>query len=186
MARLALPILALALGAAAAVGLVSCGGRDDKGLLPGDTAAQIVANLDTVDQLAREGDCSSAASAVASVQDEIQSLPSSVDPDLRARLTEGAQRLATVVNAPGACETTSEATTVESSTTETSSAEKKPKPPKPTKPPKSTTTTTTGTSTTSTPTTPTAPPGPPTGGTPPGQSKEHGGGPEHDKQKQGD
>jgi cell division septation protein DedD len=187
MLRLALPILALALGAAAAVGLASCG-RDDKGLLPGDTASQIVTNLDTVNELARAGDCSSAAAAVSDVQDEIRTLPSSVDPQLRARLTQGAQRLATVVNSPGACETTTaETTTTEPTTTETSSAEKKPKAPKPSKPPKGTTTTTT-TGTTSTSTTPTEPPGPPTGGTPPGQSKdlEHGRGPEPDKRKDGD
>ena len=171
MARLALPVLALALGAAAAVGLVSCGGRSDKGLLPGDTADQIVSNLDRVDQLASQGSCASAAVEVATIQGQIASLPASVDPRLRDRLTAGAQRLATVVNSPGACETStttsSEPTTTESTTT----TEKKPKTTTTTT--SSTTTTTSSTSTTSTL------PGPPTGGTPggvgalpPGQEKK--------------
>ena len=41
--------LALALGVAAALALVSCGGEDAK-LLPGNTAAEITENLDRVKQ----------------------------------------------------------------------------------------------------------------------------------------
>jgi hypothetical protein len=182
MVRLALPILALALGATAAVALASCG-RDDKGLLPGDSASQIVANLNTVQELVRAGDCSSAASAVSGIQEEIRNLPDRVNPQLRARLTEGAQRLALVVNSPAACETTSPETTpteptTESTTTETTTKKEKPK--KPEKPE-----TTAPTTTTEPTTTTTGPPGPPTGGTPgdsgdlpPGQEKKA-----HDKGK---
>ena len=61
LTRKALPILALALGAALAFAVVSCGGRDEKGLLPGDTADQIVTNLDSVERAASEGSCTSAA-----------------------------------------------------------------------------------------------------------------------------
>src|SRR5712691_7211398 len=106
VARLALPILALALGAAVAVGLVSCGTRDEKGLLPGNNARQILDNLDQVKADAQSGNCSSAALEVATVKDEIDALPTTVDAQLRARLSDGAQRLADVVNSPGACETT--------------------------------------------------------------------------------
>jgi hypothetical protein len=190
MLRLALPILAFALGAAVAVGLASCG-RDDKGLLAGDTASQIVANLDTVNELARAGDCTSAAGAVSDVQDEIRNLPSSVDPQLRARLTEGAQRLATVVNSPGACEaTTAETTAAETTTTENTSTETTTE-----KKEKTESTTTPSTTTAPTTTTPTAPPGPPTGGTPggtgappPGQDKaqKHDKGQGQAKRKDGD
>lgn len=178
MTRLALPILALALGAAVAVGLVSCGTRDEKGLLPGNNAQQILDNLDQVKADAQSGDCSSASLEVATVQDEIDSLPTTVDAQLRARLSDGAQRLADVVNSPGACETTAETTTVAPTTTQESTTQKHQKT-------KSTTTSTT-TSTTApttpatTPTTPTTPPGTSTGGTPgegggvvpPGQQKK--------------
>jgi hypothetical protein len=181
MTRLALPILALALGAAVAVGLVSCGSRDEKGLLPGNNAQQILDNLDQVKADAQSGDCSSASAEVAAVQSEIDALPTTVDAQLRARLSDGTQRLADVVNSPGACETTAETTTVEPPSTETSTTQKNEKT-------KSTTTsTTTSTTAPTTPgTTPTAPttPGTSTGGTPgegggvvpPGQSGNQGGG----------
>jgi hypothetical protein len=177
VARLGLQILALALGAAVAVGLVSCGSRDTKGLVPGDNAQQISANLSTVDQLASQGDCTDAAAAVAEVSSEIDALPSSVDPQLRDRLRAGAARLEDIVNSPGACETTtttsSEPTTTESTTTEKQKT-------------KSTTTSTQTTTTTTpstTPTTTTTIPGPPTGGTPgsgggvvpPGQQRQGNG-----------
>jgi hypothetical protein len=155
LSRLAVPILALALGAVVALALVSCGSRDTKGLLPGDTAGQIVSNLDQIEQDASEGSCTSAAEEVAAVQDQIQSLPASVDSQLRARLEDGASRLADVVNSPGACETTPTSTTTSTSTESTT----KPKT-------KSTTTTpTTTTTTSSTTSTPTATFTNPTGGT---------------------
>jgi hypothetical protein len=179
--RLALPILALALGAAVAVGLVSCGTRDEKGLLPGNNAQQILDNLDQVKADAQSGDCSSASAEVATIQDEIDALPTTVDAQLRARLSDGAQRLADVVNSPGACTTTAATTTVAPTTTEPTTTQKNEKT-------KSTTTSTT-TSTTApttpgtTPTTSTTP-GTSTGGTPgqgggvvpPGQSGNQGGG----------
>ncbi len=177
MTRLALPILALALGAAVAVGLVSCGTRDEKGLLPGSNAQQILDNLDQVKADAQSGDCSSASAEVATVQDEINALPTTVDAQLRARLSDGAQRLADVVNSPGACETTAETTAVAPTSTKESTTQKNEKT-------KSTTTSTTAPTTpATTPTTPTTPPGTSTGGTPgegggvvpPGQSGNQGG-----------
>ncbi len=178
MARLALQILALTLGAVVAVGLVSCGTRDEKGLLPGNNAQQILDNLDQVKADAQSGDCSSASTEVATVQDEIDALPTTVDAQLRARLSDGAQRLADVVNSPGACETTTEATAVEPTSTEESTTQKQEK--------TKSTTTSTSTSTTApttpatTPSIPTTPPGTSTGGTPgegggvvpPGQQKQ--------------
>lgn len=178
MARLAPQILALTLGAAVAVGLVSCGSRDEKGLLPGNNAQQILDNLDQVKADAQSGDCSSASVEVATVKDEIDALPTTVDAQLRARLSDGAQRLADVVNSPGACETTAETTTVEPTSTEASTTPKHEK----TKSTTTSTTTSTSTSTTpaTTPTAPTTPPGTSTGGTPgegggvvpPGQQKK--------------
>ena len=57
-------LLAFALVAAAALALAACGGEDAK-LLPGETAREITANLDTVQQLSAEGDCVGAESAAA-------------------------------------------------------------------------------------------------------------------------
>jgi hypothetical protein len=178
VSKMALPILALALGAAVAVGLVSCGTRDEKGLLPGNNAQQILDNLDQVKADAQSGDCSSASAEVATIQDEIDALPTTVDPQLRARLSDGAQRLADVVNSPGACETTVQTTTVAPTTTEQSTTQKNEKTKSTTT--SSTTSTTTPTTTTTTPTTP----GTSTGGTPgegggvvpPGQTGNQGGG----------
>jgi len=192
MARLALPILALALGAAVAVALVSCG-RDEKGLLSGDTADQIVANLDRVQRDAAENDCSSAAAEVADVQAQIEGLPDNVDPQLRARLEEGANKLARVVNAPGACETTTaqtttEPTTTEESTTKTTTLKQKPKTtttaPTTTTTTPTTTTTTTPTTTTTTAPTQTVPPSG-TGGVPPGRANPGAGRRDESSQSQG-
>jgi hypothetical protein len=165
VARLAAQALALTLGAAVALGLVSCGKRDTKGLLPGDTASQIVANLDQVKTDAASGSCASAAEEVQTVQAQIDNLPSSVDSRLRANLEAGAQRLADEVNAPGACEATTTTTAPTTTTTEKTTTTK----PKTTTTAPTTTSTSTSTSTsTTTPTTTTTPTGPPTtGGTPP-------------------
>jgi hypothetical protein len=92
MARLTLYIVALSLGAIAAVGLVSCGGSDDD-LLPGSSADQILDNLDTVEELVAEGSCDEAVSAAAEIRDQVERLPRSVDAELRQRLIEGADRL---------------------------------------------------------------------------------------------
>lgn len=162
MAKLTVPILALALGAAASVALVSCGGSDE-GLLPGETASEIVANLDSVEQLAASGDCSSASSAAATVHAQIDSLGSDVDPQLREALVKGAARLESVTADPASCvetttettTTTTEPTTTEETETETTDTE--------TTDTETTPTETTAPTTTTTPTTPTEPP---TGGTP--------------------
>jgi hypothetical protein len=91
--RLSLP--ALALGAAAAVSLVACGGEDAK-LLPGETAREITANLDTVRQLSDEGDCLGAESAARQVGEQIEALEG-VDRKLKRALEDGALRLEEVI-----------------------------------------------------------------------------------------
>jgi hypothetical protein len=105
MPRTPLSLLALALGAAAAFGLVACGGEDAK-LLPGETAREITANLDTVKQLAGEGDCVGAESAVQQVGEQIETLEG-VDPKLKQALEKGAGRLEEVI--AGCDESTTEA-----------------------------------------------------------------------------
>lgn len=88
-------LLTLGLAAAATLGLAACGGEDAK-LLPGETAREITANLDTVKQLAGEGDCVGAESAVQQVGEQIEALEG-VDPKLKRALEEGAVRLEEVI-----------------------------------------------------------------------------------------
>jgi hypothetical protein len=123
MPRTPLSLLALTLGAAVALGLVACGGEDAK-LLPGETAREITANLDTVKQLAGEGDCVGAESAVQQVGEQIEALEG-VDPKLKQALEEGANRLDEVI--AGCDESTSEAIAPAEIPSEFEAEEKAPK-----------------------------------------------------------
>jgi hypothetical protein len=98
-------LLALALAVAAGLTLVACGGEDAK-LLPGETAREITANLDTVQQLSSEGDCVGAESAAQQVGEQIEALEG-VDRKLKRALEDGAARLEEVI--AGCEESTSEA-----------------------------------------------------------------------------
>ncbi len=94
--QLAVSMLALGLGAVAAVALVSCGGGEDAKLLPGNTAAEITENLDRVKQYSEEGECVGAEDAVAEVTTQIEAL-GDVDRKLKEALQRGATRLNEVV-----------------------------------------------------------------------------------------
>lgn len=87
--------LALALVAVTALALTSCGEEDAK-LLPGETAREITANLDTVQQLSDEGDCVGAESAAEQVGEQIAGLEG-VDRKLKQALEGGAGRLEEVI-----------------------------------------------------------------------------------------
>lgn len=95
MPRLPLPLFTVGLAATAALTLVACGGEDAK-LLPGETAREITANLDTVQQLSDEGDCLGAESAAQQVGEQIEALEG-VDVKLKRALEEGAVRLEEVI-----------------------------------------------------------------------------------------
>lgn len=95
MSRFPLPLLAIAFTSTAALTLVACGGEDAK-LLPGETAREITANLDTVQQLSDEGDCLGAESAAQQVGEQIEALQG-VDAKLKRALEEGAVRLEEVI-----------------------------------------------------------------------------------------
>jgi hypothetical protein len=105
MPRFSPPLLTAGLAAAAALALVACGGEDAK-LLPGETAREITANLDTVQQLSDEGDCAGAESAAQQVGEQIEALEG-VDPKLERALGDGAARLGEVI--AGCEESSSEA-----------------------------------------------------------------------------
>ena len=92
------------LGALAVASLSACGGEDAK-LLPGETAREITANLDSVKQLSNEGDCVGAESAASQVGEQIEALEG-IDRKLKQALHDGAERLSEVVNE---CEEESEA-----------------------------------------------------------------------------
>lgn len=133
MARLSALLLVIALGAASAAALASCGGGNDASLLPGTTADEIEANLDAVEQLAADGDCFGAEDAVAQVTAEVEELEG-VDVKLQRALEDGTARLSEVVSG---CEEETEEETEPSVETavepEDVEDEKKPKKEKPEK-----------------------------------------------------
>ena len=87
----------------APLALASCGGGEDAQLLPGGTADEITANLETVDRLASEGECVGAEDAAEQVSAQVEGLRG-VDEKLVQALRRGADRLNEVV---AACEETS-------------------------------------------------------------------------------
>jgi hypothetical protein len=95
--RSSLPsLLAIGLAALGVVVLAACGSEDAK-LLPGETAREITANLDTVQQLSNEGDCLGAESAAQQVGEQIEALRG-VDQKLKQALEAGASRLEEVID----------------------------------------------------------------------------------------
>lgn len=120
MPRVVASLLVLALAGTAAVSLSACG-EEDAQLLPGETAREITANLDTVQLLADEGDCVGAESAALQVSEQVQAL-GEIDPKLKQALQEGTARLNVVV---AGCEEEIEAVPDESTAeTESSATEK--------------------------------------------------------------
>lgn len=115
--------------ALATVGLVACGGEDAK-LLPGETAREIVANLDTVQQLSDEGDCIGAESAAEQVGEQIEALEG-VDRKLKQALEDGAARLQEVIVE---CEESADEAIAPATIPSQSEAEEKPKKEKEAKP----------------------------------------------------
>lgn len=99
MTRASRFLSAAALSLAVGAFLASCGGGDAQ-LLPGSTARDITANLNTVQQLSDEGDCFGAESAARQVDEQVETI-TGVDPKLKRALEEGAARLTEVV---AACE----------------------------------------------------------------------------------
>lgn len=95
MPRRVASAIVLCLALAATLSFAACGGEDAQ-LLSGETAREIDANLDAVQQLADEGDCVGAESAVEQVGEQIDGLEE-VDPKLKRALEAGAERLEEVI-----------------------------------------------------------------------------------------
>jgi hypothetical protein len=129
MGRLNAPLLALALGAVAAMALAACGSSGGADLLPGDTAKEISSNLDQVKALANEGECVGAEDAAQQVSAQVDAL-SGVDKRLKQALQEGATRLSEVVESCEEEEAPEETEAIETAV-EPEPAEKKAKPEKP-------------------------------------------------------
>jgi hypothetical protein len=116
MPRVVASLLAVALGAAAAVAIASCGGDDAK-LLAGTTAQEIRENLDSVQRLMDEGECIGAEDEALQVSLQVESLRG-IDPKLKQALEAGAARLNEVVDTCEEPEETVEETLPAPTTTE--------------------------------------------------------------------
>lgn len=108
----------IAVIAAALAMLVASGcSADDPGLLPGDDAQQILANLDRVEDLAANGECSAALESIETISTQIAALPDSVSDRLKQNLRRGVRRLSEVT--ASSCGVPSDTTETVPETTET-------------------------------------------------------------------
>jgi cell division protein FtsN len=145
-------LLALLLGVAAAL-LVACGGGTDDGI-PSANAGDLKSQIEDVQQAVDSGRCSDVYGQLKQVDERIDDLPPSTDPQLVRSLRDGADTLRGV--AIEECDATPANTTTETTTqTETETT------------PVETTTTPTDTTTTATPTTTVPPTTTPTTPVPP-------------------
>jgi hypothetical protein len=174
--RAALPYLLAAILGVSAAALVACGSSasDRKQLIPPRSADRLKSALSDVRSAVDDGNCDTAARAVARARGVLVNLPRAVDDRLVTRLRQGIDNLQQI--APDECQsnkTTSTQTTTETTTPETTSTPTTATTDTTTTPTTSTSTTTTtttpttGTTTTTPPpaTTTTAPPADTTGGT---------------------
>lgn len=77
----------------ASIAVLSGCGEDRSNLLPGNTAQEIIANLDTVDQLVADGNCFDALSSAEEIRSQVEALSDDVDPVLRRNLLDGVTEL---------------------------------------------------------------------------------------------
>jgi hypothetical protein len=175
--RAALPFLLAAVLGVATAPLAACGsgGGDRRDLIPPRSADRLKSALSDVRQAVDDGDCDTAARAVARARGRLVLLPRSVDDRLVARLRQGIDNLDQVAQRQcqeqqtTTTETTTETTTPETTPEETATTETSTTSTTPTTPTETTTTPTTPTTDTGATTppesTPTAPPADTTGGT---------------------
>jgi hypothetical protein len=87
-----LRLTAVLLISIASIAVFSGCGEDRSNLLPGNTAKEIIANLDTVDQLVSEGKCFEALDSTAEIRVQIESLDG-IDSVLKRNLLDGVTEL---------------------------------------------------------------------------------------------
>lgn len=111
MRLLRLKLVTILTAALATLFATACS-SDDPGLLPGDDAQQILTNLERVEDLATNGECTAALESIETISAQIAALPDSVDDRLRQNLRRGVTRLSEVTSAScGESEEATEATT---------------------------------------------------------------------------
>jgi hypothetical protein len=145
MASPRLLLLSVALGAVAAFTLASCGGDDEDGVIPPESASEMLAALEDAEGAS---DCDTIEQAATAVANEAAGLP---DSEARTGVIDGAENLAVLAREGEGCETgatgpegpqppeettteettTEPPTTTEETTTTTTEEEKPPKEPKP-------------------------------------------------------
>lgn len=83
----------------AGAGLVACGGSDE-GQVPRSDARELLRELDEVDRLVADENCTAAQDHAGEVQAKVEGLPASVDRELREALRAGANQLVDLTAPP--------------------------------------------------------------------------------------
>jgi hypothetical protein len=121
MPNLLRPALLALLLAAAAAGVLGCGGSSGPDpSIPQQEAAVLSSKIDEIQANVQVGSCLVAADKTDDLIADVQQLPSSVNSDVKSALENGANQLKILLSDPAQCEgrtTTSETTTSTPSTT---------------------------------------------------------------------
>jgi hypothetical protein len=128
MPKMLRPALLALLLAAAAGGVLGCGGSSgpDPSITP-DEAAVLSSKIDEIQANVQVGSCLVASDKTDDLISDIQELPSSVNSDVKTALENGANQLKILLADPDQCQgntTTSETTTSTPSTTESTTTTK--------------------------------------------------------------
>jgi hypothetical protein len=122
------PILLALFLAAAAAGVLGCGGSSGPDpSIPSQEAAVLNSKIDEINANVQVGSCLVASEKTDDLISDIQSLPSSVNSDVKTALANGANQLKLLLADPNQCQgrtTTSETTTSTPSTTESTTTTK--------------------------------------------------------------
>jgi hypothetical protein len=122
------PIFLALLLAAAAAGVLGCGGSSGPDpSIPSQEAAVLSSKIDEIAANVQVGSCLVASEKTDDLISDVQSLPSSVNSDVKTALANGANQLKLLLADPSECQgrtTTSETTTSTPSTTESTTTER--------------------------------------------------------------
>jgi hypothetical protein len=123
--------------------LAACGGDDEGGPIPQDAGDQMIGQLDQIEELVDQGNCSEARAVAASFAESVDQLPAEVDGELREGLVRASGNLVDLTENTEQCtpptgttgetdvvppETPEETTTTEE-TTETTTTDEDEEPP---------------------------------------------------------